>query len=40
MEHAATEFNVIREIADVSLDALVIYNIAQKKLIYANTPAF
>jgi two-component system, OmpR family, sensor histidine kinase VicK len=40
MENLKVEFNIIREIADVSLDAVIVYSLADKKLIYANTLAF
>jgi two-component system, OmpR family, sensor histidine kinase VicK len=40
MENVKVEFDIVREIADVSLDAVIVYSLADKKLIYANTIAF
>ncbi|HYC87253.1 MAG TPA: sensor histidine kinase [Chryseosolibacter sp.] len=36
----AVGFDIIREIAEVSLDGVIVYNLAEKRLIFANSRAF
>jgi two-component system sensor histidine kinase VicK len=40
MKNVTVEFDIIREIAQVSVDGVIVYNLADKMLVYANARAF
>ncbi|HYF68789.1 MAG TPA: ATP-binding protein [Ohtaekwangia sp.] len=40
MDKLQVEFNIVREIADISLDGVIIYSLIDKKVNYANHRAF